>query len=86
MAVNVKLNRAGMAELLKSSGVRSSLDAPAAAAAAKMRGGAPRNTGALAASVTVWDDTTDRAVKRVGSRLDYALVVEARTGFMARSL
>lgn len=86
MAVNVKLNRAGMAALLKSAGVRASLEAPAQAAAAKQRATAPRDTGALAASVKVWDDTTDRAVKRVGPTVDYALVVEARTGFMARSL
>lgn len=84
--VRVKLNRRGMAQLLKSSGARAALEAPAQATRGKMAAGAPRDTGALAASIEVWDDTTDRAVKRVGSRLPYAIVVESRTGFMARSL
>ena len=84
--VRVKLNSRGMAALLKSNEVRATLEAPAAAVRAKMAGNAPRDTGALAASVEVWDDTTDRAVKRIGSRLPYAMVVESRTGFMARSL
>lgn len=81
-----KLNSGGMAALLKSGEVRAQLDGPAASVAAAMRSGAPRDTGALAASITVVDDTTDRAVKRVVANVPYAIVVESRTGFMARSL
>lgn len=80
-----KLNHAGVGEMLKSSETREKLNGPAQAALGRMQGTVPRETGALAGSLEVWDETTDRAVKRVGSRLGYALAVEARTGFMSRS-
>lgn len=81
-----KLNSGGMEALLKSGDVRSQLDGPASAVASAMRSSAPRDTGALADSIEVVDDTTDRAVKRIVANAPYALVVEAKTGFMTRSL
>jgi hypothetical protein len=87
MARTTKLNSRGMAELLKSPGARASLEAPARAVLARMQSTAPRATGELAGSLEIWDDTTDRAVKRIGSRTAaHAIIVEANTGFMARSL
>lgn len=82
----IKLNRRGMAAMLKSAGVRATLERPAEKALAKMRAGAPVASGEYKASLHIWDDTTDRAVKRVGSDVAYAMVVEANTGNMARSL
>jgi hypothetical protein len=76
-----------MRALLNDDGVRRGALHPVAdRVAAAMRAGAPRETGALAESVTVWDDTTDRAAVRVGSRLHYAAAIEAGTGFMSRAV
>lgn len=83
---NVKLNHSGVAALLKSAAIRAVLEAPARAALARMQASAPVKSGAYRGSLRIWDDTTDRAVKRVGSDLDYAAAVEANTGNMARSL
>lgn len=84
--VRFKLNSGGMAELLKSAGVRAALDGPAEAVASAMRANAPRDTGALEGSIHVEDATTDRAVKRIVADVPYALAVNANTGFMTRAL
>ena len=76
----------GVKEILNSSATRSVLEGPAEDTAARMRSNAPVVSGTLAASIHVEDDTTDRAVKRVVADVDYAMVVEANTGFAARSL
>lgn len=76
----------GVEEILNSSATRALLDSPAEAVAARMRANAPVATGALAASIHVEDDTTDRAVKRVMADVPYAMVVEADTGFASRSI
>jgi hypothetical protein len=47
---------------------------------------APVKTGAYRDSLKVETVHTDRMVKRVSSDVDYALIVEARTGTLARSL
>lgn len=75
----------GVDAILNSSETRAMLDGPASQIAAVMRANAPVATGALAASITVEDDTTDRAVKRVVANVPYAMVVEANTGFASRS-
>lgn len=82
----LKLNSSGMEALLKSAEVRAQLGGPAEAVASAARANAPRKTGALADSIEVVDDTTDRAVKRVVASAPYALVVESETGFLSRSL
>lgn len=76
----------GVKEILNSDATRALLEGPAEAAAARMRANAPVESGALAASIHVEDDTTDRAVKRVVADVPYAMVVEADTGFASRSI
>lgn len=84
--VRFKLNSAGMRELLRSVGIRGELRRHAEATAAAARANAPRETGAYAASIHVESDTTDRAVERVVADVDHAMIVEAETGNLARSL
>jgi len=76
----------GVEEILNSRATRALLESPAEAVAARMRANAPVATGALAASITIEDDSTDRAVKRVVADVPYAMVVEADTGFASRAL
>lgn len=84
--VRFKLNSAGMRELLQSAGIRGELRRHAEATAAAARAGAPRETGTYAASIHVESNTTDRAVERVVADADHAMLVEARTGNLVRSL
>lgn len=85
--LGLKLKSAGIAEILVSAGVRAALEEPAAKVLSRMKSGAPVDSGKLRDSLEIWDDTTDRAVKRVGSRsLPYAAKIEADTGFVSRSL
>lgn len=83
----IKLVRPGMRELLNDEGVRrDALHPVAEQVASAARSAAPVESGAYRDSLTVWDDTTDRAAVRVGSRLSYAALIEARTGNLARAL
>jgi phage gpG-like protein len=84
--IKVTLNHSGMGALLRSAEVRNGLDPYAQAVKAAQESAVPVESGALRDSITVTDDTTDRAVKRIGSNLPYAAKVEADTGFMSRSL
>lgn len=87
MAGQVRLNRRGMAELLKSAGVKDELHRRAERAAAAARASAPVGTGAYRDSITVEDRVhPSRAVSRVVADVPYALAVEAKTGNLARSL
>lgn len=91
MAGKVQLNRRGMADLLKSAGVKDELHRRAERAAAAARASAPVGTGAGAGayrdSITVEDRVhPSRAVSRVVADVPYALAVEAKTGNLARSL
>lgn len=67
-------------------GVSGLLDARAAEVEARAKASAPVDTGAYRDSIHVETDHTDRMVKRVIADVDYAMVVEANTGNMARSL
>jgi hypothetical protein len=72
--------------LLNSPGVRADLEARGDRVLAAAQASAPVESGRYRESLTVWSDTTDRAVVRVGSELDYAPAVEAATGNLARAL
>lgn len=76
----------GLKELLNSDGVRGMLTVKAGSVLAAAQSTAPIESGAYKASLSIIQATTDRAVVRVGAGVDYALVVEARTGNLARSL
>jgi hypothetical protein len=84
--VKVKLNSAGMAELLKSKEVGAEMHRRMQSALAAAEASAPRDTGAYAASLVLIDDVTDRAVCRLASTVDHGMDVEARTGNLARAL
>lgn len=84
--VKVKISSPGVRAMLQSAGVRAELHDAADPVLDRMIAGAPEASGALKGSLYLWDDTTDRAVVRVGSDLPYAGSVAARTGFMLRAL
>lgn len=81
----VTLNRRGIREVLRSEGVRKALRGASAGVLAEAQATAPVETGAYRDGLTTWDDTTDRAVVRVGSTVPYAAVVEASTGNLVRA-
>jgi len=82
----VVMNRSGSAELLKSPEVRATLRARAEAVAARARASAPVNTGDYRNSIAVESATTDRAVERVVAKDRKSLIIESRTGNLARAL
>lgn len=84
--VRVKLNSAGVAALLKDEGVRDYLLELAERVADAARATAPVETGAYMNSIHAYTDTTDRAVGRVGSDVEHALVVQAKTGNLSKAL
>lgn len=86
MATRVKLNSAGVKDLLNSSGTRSVLTGKAGPVLAAAQSGAPIATGEYLASLRIVQDTTDRAVVRVVSTAPHGMIVEANTGNLARAL
>jgi len=84
--VDIKLNNAGMRELLQSAGVRAPVREAAEKVAGRARAGATVESGAYRDGITVVSDTTDRAVERVTSTASHAAIVEARTGNLKRAL
>ena len=87
MAGKVQLNRRGMGELLKSTGVRAELHRRAERAAAAARASAPVATGAYRAGIRVEDRVhPSRVVSRVVADVPYSMVVESKTGNLARAL
>jgi len=85
-SVRVVLDSAGVRELLKSQQVRDILEGPAQAVLVEAKRTASVRTGRYRASLHIEEDTTDRAVKRIGSDLDYAIVLEAEEGTLTRAL
>ncbi|MGE3811523.1 MAG: HK97 gp10 family phage protein [Candidatus Nanopelagicales bacterium] len=84
--VKVVLNSPGVEQLLKDPGVLADLQRRGRAVAAVARATAPVDSGDYADSIEVSSDETDRAAVRIGASVDYALVVESRTGNLARAL
>lgn len=80
------LNRRGVRQLLNSDGTRSIITIRAERVLNRARSSAPVATGAYRASLHLVQASTDRAVTRVTADADHALVVEARTGNLARAL
>jgi hypothetical protein len=83
--MKVKLNRAGMAQMLNSAGVRREVNNAAQGIAETGKSFAPVLSGAYKDSIEVIDDTTDRAVSRVTVGVDYALEVEAKHAPLGRA-
>lgn len=86
MATRVKLKSAGVRALLNSGETRSLLTSKAEPILDRARSSAPVASGAYRDSLQLVQDSTDRAVVRVTSTAPHAMVVEANTGNLARSL
>lgn len=86
MATRVKMNSAGVREVLNSSGTRAMLTGKAGPVLSAARSGAPVDTGEYRDSLAIVQDTTDRAVVRVVSTAPHGMIVEANTGNLARAL
>ena len=82
----IRLDSGEMASLLSSPSVAAACREEAEAVAARARSSAPVRTGAYRDSISVVDDTTDRAVARVIATAPHALLVESRTGNLRRAL
>lgn len=82
-----KLNHGGIQSYLDGDhGVEGLLEDEAQAVLGRAQSGAPVASGAYRDNIHIITEHTDRMVKRVVADVDYALVVEADTGNMARSL
>lgn len=84
--VRVKLHSPGVKGLLTDDRVRAHLKNLGERVAAAARGSAPVDTGEYRDGITVWSETTDRAVVGIGSTARHAPVVEAKTGNLLRAL
>ena len=85
--VVIKLNSAGMAELLNSPGVGAMLQARAERVLAYQQATVPVATGELQSSLEIQAHTTDRTTRRIGSfTSDHVLEVQSKTGFLTRSV
>jgi hypothetical protein len=82
----VKLNHAGMAELLKSAGVRAELTRRADRVLSAAQADPHDETGAYEAGLHIEQETTDRAVVRVISGDWKGHILEARYGILSRAL
>lgn len=82
----VVFNSKAAEELLKSDEVRAMLRKRAEAVAARARETAPKATLDYRNSIGVEDATTDRAVVRVVARDWKSLIIESKTGNLARAL
>lgn len=85
--VRVKLNNAGIRQVLQSPEVAAELQARAERVAEAARVSAPRASGEYANSIeVVMDQHADRAVAHVVAKAPHSLLVEANTGNLARAL
>ena len=85
----VKINQAGVRALLSDPGVRAELERRAAAVEAAAKASAPVASGQYRDSIRAQSDSSPidgRARATVGATAPHALVVEARTGNLARAL
>lgn len=86
MSAVFTLRKRGVGEMLRSGQVRADLTDRAHAVLDAAIGSAPVVTGAYRDSLIVVQDETDRAVVRISTNISYAMVVESRTGILARAL
>lgn len=86
MGANVRLNHSGMRDLLNDPGVRDELTRRAEAVLAAAKANAPVESGEYRDNLHIEQATTDRAVTRVVGDTDHSILVEAKTGNLARAL
>lgn len=82
----VKLISKGVEELLKGSAARKALEPEVQQALDRAISSAPVASGEYQSSIHVEWDTTDRLVGRVVASAPHAMVVEANTGNLNRSI
>lgn len=82
----IVLNSAGVRELLRDPGVRAELARHADRVEQAAKTSAPVESGEYRDSIHRESGTTDRAVERVVADAPHALLVESRTGNLARAL
>ena len=86
-STRVKLNHAGMRELLSGAGTRAILTAEAERILAAAKASAPVDSGEYRDGLHIVQETHgDRAVVRVVGGSDHDMIVEANTGNLAKSL
>lgn len=84
---NFKMNASGARQLLKSEGVRRELERRAEKVRQRANDNAPvGETGNLSKSHEIETEEHDRTVVKVYSNLDYAIAVEANTGYLSEAL
>lgn len=81
-----RLNSGQMKAFLQGPEVRKVIGQVGERVAARARATAPVDTGAYKASITVVQDTTDRAAARVVARDKKAILVEMKTGNLKRAM
>lgn len=82
----VTIDHGGMRALLNDPGVRAELTSRMERVLAEAQSSAPVETGEYRSSIHIEQATTDRVAIRVVADSDHALVVEAKTGNLARAL
>jgi hypothetical protein len=87
VANEIKLNHGGIQEYLDGKhGVDAVLEREAEERLARAQASAPIESGDYKASLHIETVHTDRMAKRIVADVPYALVVESKTGNLARSL
>lgn len=86
MAARVNLKSSGMADLLKSAGVRAECTTRAERVLAAAKADPHDDTGAYEAGLHIEQATTDRAVVRVVSGDFKGHILEAKYGILSRAL
>ncbi|WP_269304923.1 HK97 gp10 family phage protein [Aeromicrobium sp. HA] len=84
--VKVKLNSPGMSSLLKDAGVAAELERRGQAVLNTARATAPVDTGEYRNSLFILPAMTDRAVCRIGTRAPHGMIVEFKSGNLAKAL
>lgn len=85
-SMRFKLNSGGMKSLLNSGGVRAHLTSLMGGAESAAKGSAPVASGEYRDSIHIVQDTTDRVAVRLVASAPHAMVVESKTGNLARAL
>lgn len=84
--VRVKLNSPGVKALLNDKGVAEFLRSRAERVESAAEASAPVDTGTYRAAIHTEEVRTDRVTVRVVADADHALLVESRTGNLAKAL
>jgi hypothetical protein len=83
----IEIISAGVVEVLTGDGLTADMETRMSRSESAAKAGAPVESGDYQASIHMWTERHgDRNVTHVGSDVPYAMIVEAATGNLARSL